>query len=180
MTLATSSVRTLGALSAGLLALGMLVACTPGPEPEPAPTKTALFSSDEEAFAAAEETYRAYTDAENDFRRGGTQDPQDYLTGSALQGYIDGVRLLDEAGLSLEGDIAVVSFTGTPGSVDGRGRHLSATVCLDISQTTTHSATGGEIPDRPPVVAQEIEMTWFAEGFRISEEAEGDVERCDG
>ncbi|MFD5226849.1 hypothetical protein ACFWHT_14630 [Microbacterium sp. NPDC058342] len=63
MTPAKSSARVVGALTAGLLALGMLAACTPPPEPEP--TKTALFASDEEAFEAAEETYRAYTDAVN-------------------------------------------------------------------------------------------------------------------
>jgi hypothetical protein len=65
VTLATSTVRALGALSAGLLTLGMLSACTPTPEPDPKPTKTALFASDEEAFKAAEETYREYTVAVN-------------------------------------------------------------------------------------------------------------------
>lgn len=37
-----------------------------GSTPEPAPTPTAVFSSEEEAFAAAEETYRAYVEALND------------------------------------------------------------------------------------------------------------------
>lgn len=45
-----------------LFALGGLSACTPEPEP----TETApAFASEEEAFAAAEETYRAYVDAVN-------------------------------------------------------------------------------------------------------------------
>src|SRR5690606_38234156 len=41
----------------------LLVGCSP--EPDPTPTPTAAFASEEEAFAAAEETYRAYIDAFN-------------------------------------------------------------------------------------------------------------------
>ncbi len=44
------------------LALGMTTAC----QPEPAPSPSApVFANEEEAFAAAEETYRAYVDALN-------------------------------------------------------------------------------------------------------------------
>ena len=178
MTFATTSLRAAGALTAGLLTLGMLAACTP--EPNPTPTKTALFASDEEAFAAAEKTYRAYNDAENDHRRGGDDDPQDYLIGSALEGYIDGQRALQEAGLSLEGDIAVLSFEGDPASIERHGKRVMATVCLDISHTTTHSSSDVEIADRPPVIAQQIEMTWVHDSYLISKELDAENELCGG
>ena len=44
------------------LVLGMATGCQP--EPEPSPTGP-VFANEEEAFAAAEETYRAYVDALN-------------------------------------------------------------------------------------------------------------------
>ena len=44
------------------LALGMTTAC----QPEPAPSPSApVFATEDEAFAAAEETYRGYVDALN-------------------------------------------------------------------------------------------------------------------
>ncbi len=45
-----------------VLALALTTGCMPEPEPTPSPTG---FASEEEAFAAAEETYRAYVDALN-------------------------------------------------------------------------------------------------------------------
>lgn len=176
MTLATSTLRAVSALSAGLLTLGILAACTPAPEPKP--TKTALFASDEEAFKAAEETYRSYNDAGNSHRRGGTEDPQDYLIGSALEGYIDGQRYLKESGLSLEGDIRVASFVGDASSFEPEGKQIKATVCLDISQTTTHSTSGTELPERPPVLSQLVEMRWVDDSYRITGESEGDATSC--
>ena len=44
------------------LALGMTTACQPEPAPSPSGP---VFANEEEAFAAAEETYRAYVDALN-------------------------------------------------------------------------------------------------------------------
>jgi ABC-type oligopeptide transport system substrate-binding subunit len=44
------------------LALALTTACAPDPAPTPSPTG---FASQEEAFAAAEATYRAYVDALN-------------------------------------------------------------------------------------------------------------------
>lgn len=156
----------------------MLAACTPQPEPAPKPTKTALFSSDAEAFKAAEETYRAYNNAGNAHRRGEKQDPQDYLTGDALEGYISGQRALRDAGLTLEGDVSLMSFTGDPESVEADGRRLRALVCLDLSQSVARFSSGDPVPDRPKSVAQEVEMKWLEGSFRISGEYETDNSRC--
>ncbi|HOQ22628.1 MAG TPA: hypothetical protein PLN62_09415, partial [Microbacterium sp.] len=54
--------RTFPAVGAALLALALVTGCAPEPAPTPTPTG---FASDDEAFAAAEATYRAYVDALN-------------------------------------------------------------------------------------------------------------------
>ncbi len=56
--------RRVAALAFGLaIVAGLATGC----RPEPAPSPTApVFSSEEEAFAAAEQTYRAYVDALNE------------------------------------------------------------------------------------------------------------------
>lgn len=56
--------RTAALLAATVLAAA-LSACAPTASPSPSPTATG-FASEEEAFAAAEATYRAYVDALND------------------------------------------------------------------------------------------------------------------
>lgn len=180
MTLATSTFRALGALSAGLLTLGMLSACTPTPEPDPKPTKTALFASDEEAFKAAEETYRAYNDAGNAKRRDGSNDPQDFLTGQALRGYISGQRALEDAGIKVDGDIQLTSFAGNPSSVKRGGEKLNAIVCLDLSHSTARYGSGQEVPNRPKMIAQEVEMTWIDGSYLISGEYDTEQSQCAG
>lgn len=180
MTVTTTPLRTVGALTAGLLTLGMLAACTP--EPEPTPTKTALFASDEEAFAAAEETYRAYTEAANEAEPGeGDRNPNDYLIGSALEGAIDAQRALDEAGLHVDGDVAVARFLPVEGSVQRDGEKLSAIACLDLTAARTLNAQGEDVTpaDRPDVVASGVTMTWVKNAYFISEELDADDSQCD-
>lgn len=100
--------------TAALLAASIvaLTGCL-GPAPEPTPTPTAVFSSEEEAFAAAEETYRAYIDAVN-ARRADPQsrpDPQSFLIGEALQEDLDTLREFEELGIRIEGTSVVMSVT---------------------------------------------------------------------
>ena len=161
------------------LSVGLLAACTPTPEPTPTPT--ALFASDEEAYAAAEETYRAYNDAINAQRSGDiTQDPQDFLIGAALEADIDGRRELAASGLNVEGDVRVVAFTPIESAVTKDRRHVGAFVCLDLSKTQVLLDNGdrADLPDRPPVIAQEVEMSWIDGNYRISAELDAEVAQC--
>ncbi|OJU39611.1 MAG: hypothetical protein BGN97_05925 [Microbacterium sp. 69-10] len=181
MTLATSTVRALGALSAGLLTLGMLSACTPVPEPDPKPTKTALFTSDEEAFKAAEETYRAYNDAGNARRNGAeSPDPQDFLADSALAADIRGRQDLEAAGLKTIGTAKVSNFVPIVGSIELHGERLAAVVCLDASGITTINAANEDVTpiDRPTVLAQKVEMRWIDTGYVITAELDEDDAQC--
>ncbi len=53
-------------VAAVTVALAMVVPLATGCQPDPAPSPTGpAFATEEEAFAAAEETYRAYVDALN-------------------------------------------------------------------------------------------------------------------
>ncbi|MGB3375379.1 MAG: hypothetical protein WBA87_09585 [Microbacterium sp.] len=139
MNLATSSVRAVGVLSAGLLALGMLAACTP--EPEPKPTKTALFSSDEEAFAAAEETYRAYTDAVNSVD---TADPETFesvyawLTGTALAPEKESLTLYHAESLTKTGLSTFDSFS----PISNTANEIVAQLCLDTGDVDLVASDG--------------------------------------
>lgn len=166
-----------------MIALGLLAACTPAAEPEPEPTKTALFASDEEAFAAAEETYRAYTDASNAAERGETEaDPQDYLIGSALEGAIDAHRALEEAGLRLDGDVSLSKFLPLKESIRPGREQLSAIVCLDLTAARTVNSQGEDVTpaDRPDVIAASVTMLWVDGSYYVSEEFDEDNSKCDG
>ena len=81
---------------------------TPDPTPTPSPTG---FASDEEAFAAAEDTYRAYIDALSARQTGDESvDPLDFLTGQALEDAINSDRQLELEQLELSGPITVTSI----------------------------------------------------------------------
>lgn len=167
-------------LAATGLLVGALSACSP--QPEPAPTKTAPFESEDEAFDAAEETYRAYNDAVNKHRHEeSSEDPGSYLIGQAFEARLEGERQVEAAGLRLEGNVVVTRFVPLPGDFDPAQPRLRATACLDLTDTrVTVVATGEEadIPERPTSAAQEVEMTWIKDSFLISQELEGEAAEC--
>ncbi|WP_417556521.1 hypothetical protein [Microbacterium sp.] len=143
MTSAAISVRALRALSAGLLALGMLAACTPEPKPAPTPTKTALFSSDAEAFKAAEETYRAYTDALNNVD---TSDPHtfesvyEFGSGTFKSGDKKNLSWMHAEKLKLGGETRVTRMSGVS-TADNRST-VRVLACLDVSTVTLVDTEG--------------------------------------
>lgn len=175
--------RTRSALLAGfgLLAVaGMLLAgCTPAPEPTPTPT--AAFASEEEAFAAAEETYRAYNDAGNDRRQGKSiPDPQDFLIGAALEGDIDGLNQLQSHGLITTGITEVTSFSGLTSQLTTKQPEVTALVCLDVSGVRLLDDDGNDVTpvDRGTTVAQEVTFVGSAEALLIAFESSAEAERC--
>ncbi|AXL12361.1 hypothetical protein DXT68_09575 [Microbacterium foliorum] len=132
--------------------------CAP-PAPSPAATTT-TFASDEEAFAAAEETYRGYIAAFNDvdLTKPETFAPVFVFTTESYSA--DERRQLSEMhaeGYVRGGDIVVVSFdplTATEETVTARA-------CTDTSQTTFTDAHGVSLvpPDRPDHVYVELTFT---------------------
>ncbi|MGX5770884.1 hypothetical protein ACWKWN_09040 [Microbacterium trichothecenolyticum] len=165
----------------GLLALA-LAGCT---TPEPEPTPTSAFSSEDEAFAAAEETYRAYVDALNQV------DLSDPETFEAVYSWTtDDLNATDRKsfsqwhadGFSKTGAAMIISFE--PQSyASSPQRQVLVGACLDISTVDILDASGNSVvsPDRPPV--QSLTVT-FVEAdssptsFRVASLDPGDDDAC--
>ena len=169
-----TSPRTIRRTSVGigtlLLAVGALSGCSP--EPEPTPTATAAFASEEDAFAAAEEVYRAYTDAVNMERKSdSTADSSSYLVGSALDGSLDTANRLHAAGWRIIGDSQVMSFTGEAAELGANDVIIRAQVCLDVSATAVVDTSGADITpaDRAVLVPLDVAFVESGSGLVISE-----------
>lgn len=133
-----------------VLGVMVLAGCTPSPAPTPTPT--AAFASEEEAFAAAEETYRAYTDAVSnvDFGDASTfETVYVHLSGSSAASTKKVFSEFQAAGLRTVGVTRYDSFAGVSASLTS-GR-ISATVCVDVSDVDVVDREGRSIvtPDRP-------------------------------
>ena len=157
---------TAAALSA-LLVLALAGCTTPGPAD---PTPTTGFSSEDEAFAAAEETYRAYVDAVNARRAdpAAMPEPTDFLIGDALEAEIDTQRLMHAEGLSISGDTAVTGAQRVAWS-DQSGE-LTLMVCLDSSDTVVRDNSGADVtpPSRPVVYALNVRFDLAGDEFLIA------------
>ncbi len=140
----TGAQRRTAALIAALLSLA-LAACTPEPAPTPTPTG---FASEEEAFAAAEATLRAYVEATNSIK---IEDPVTFEPLLALttgdQKSFDKKRLAQ-----YHADDYSVSGTTLVTAVQ-RGEWLPADgtttllACLDVSDVDVMDASGASIVD---------------------------------
>ncbi|MGA7148848.1 MAG: hypothetical protein WBX17_10220 [Microbacterium sp.] len=129
---------------------GVLAGCTPAPvKPEPTP----VFSSEAEAFAAAEETYRAYVDALNQVD---LSDPETFeevyawTTGEANAGERKSLSRMHADGWTVSG--ATVIDELDPESFTPGGPILATLqVCTDISAIAVSDATGASVvsPVRP-------------------------------
>ncbi len=145
--------RLLAATLALVLAAAVTTGCAPTPEPtEPTP----LFTSEDEAFAAAEETYRAYVDALNqvDLSDPATfEDVYAWTTGDANANERKTFsRCMPTVGQSA-GDTAIV-VESRPASIRSRDRSV---VTVDVASTSSESswstptATRCVAADRPDV-----------------------------
>ncbi|PZU48320.1 MAG: hypothetical protein DI566_03530 [Microbacterium sp.] len=151
--------RTTSAVGGALLAIALLTACVPEPAPSPTPTG---FASEDEAFAAAEATYRAYIDALNgiDFTDPETFEPAfSWTTGAANAADRRDFSTYYAEGFSIEGDFSVVAFA--PQSWAVSESKVFATACLDVSQTKVVDANGTTTTptDRAPSVALNLSFT---------------------
>lgn len=149
------------------LAATALSACTPTPEPTPTPS--AAFASEEEAFAAAEEVYRAYMDAFNqvDLRDPSTFEPVfQYSTGDYLSSEKESLSQLHAEGHLRDGAIKIVTFEGTV--YDG-GDHVEAITCNDVSATTFTDEDGTNLvpKDRPDRYALLLTLVVADSALRI-------------
>ncbi|GAA5209131.1 hypothetical protein [Microbacterium kyungheense] len=145
---------TLGFAAAAVMLCGCLA-----PAPEPTPTPTAVFASEDEAFAAAEETYRAYVDAANARREDpdSEPDPQSFLVGDALERDVDSRRELAELGLQLVGSSSVTDMSFISADVSTGDVVIQA--CYDSGGARVIDKTGVDVTpaDRDATVMISIE-----------------------
>ncbi|GAA5204332.1 hypothetical protein [Microbacterium jejuense] len=170
-----ATTATLGLAAAVVMLSGCLA-----PAPEPTPTPTAVFASEDEAFAAAEETYRAYVDAGN-ARRNDPQsqpDPQSFLVGDALERDIDSRRELEELGLHLDGPSTVTTVNGV--SADLVTGDVLIEGCYDSTAARVLNESGADVTaaDRDPTVMVEIEITPSGGERKISSMRPVDGDPC--
>lgn len=155
-----------------LIALIVTAAVSAGcaPTPVPSPTPTAAFASREEAFAAAEQTYRAYTDALNHV------DPAQPVTFENTYKFSSGnfrradrknFSTMHAKGYTIDGDALVIRFVGEV-SVPPYDR-VRAIVCLDVSHVSVRDQSGASVvnPNRPDIYELEVNFKSSAGRLRI-------------
>ncbi|MEJ1087238.1 hypothetical protein WDU99_02780 [Microbacterium sp. Mu-80] len=155
----TMTRRAGAAFAAAGIVLGMLAGCSPA-EPEPTPSKTALFASEAEAFAAAEETYRAYladlnaTDLSDDdsFRP-----VYDWLTDTALSAERESLSYYYAEHLTRTGETSFDTFSPLSHSE----AKTVANICLDVSDVDLLDSDGRSVlpEDRPNRRALKVTFT---------------------
>lgn len=179
MTPQRTAPRTIAGISALLLTVGVLSACAP--EPEPKPTPTAAFANEDEAFAAAEEVYRAYNDALNSI------DPTDTTTfeplfelssGSFEKADRKNLSVMNAEGHKIEGASVIVSFRGersTP-KLD----EIQAVACLDVHNVKVTDAAGNSLvsPNRPDIYALHLTFVEYEGSLLIDAADRVDDSTC--
>ena len=110
------------------------------------------FASDEEAYAAAEETVREYLEAQNLRYEGrvGT-DPTRFLTPKGAAAYNDAISKLAGEGKSLSGRAKILDLAIESGNTQG----VFVQVCLDQTSLRQVDPSGADVtpPERANVPA---------------------------
>lgn len=164
-------------VAAVLIAVSVaLTGCTPGAAPKPTPTP--LFTSEADAFRAAERVFRQFVTAKNRTQNGDESvDPQKYLAGPALEDDIRSLRDDRSSGTHIEGTSTVVSFELK--QFDSASRTVDGLACLDVSKSRLVGADGHDLtpPNRPPVVAVGVKLAPVKTEMRIIR-IEGSADSC--
>ena len=161
-------------LVAALAALALVATMTSGCLAQPAPEPTPAFSSEKEAFAAAEATYRAYVDALNEVD---LSDPATFegvyawTTGDANAGARESFSQMHADGWTVAGETRVQ--LAEPRSWSAEDELIQLDICLDVSAVTLLNSGGISVveTDRRDVQSMAAQMTYApdsATGLRIS------------
>lgn len=146
---------------AAAVALALVLGMTTGCQPEPTPSPSGpVFANEDEAFAAAEETYRAYVDALNQVD---LSDPETFeavyawTTGEANAGARKSFSEMQAEGWTVRGESTFDGFVASNYSPDTESTIVIADVCLDVSQVEVTNPSGESVVpttrrDRQPAV----------------------------
>jgi hypothetical protein len=143
-----------------LLALA-LAGCggTPSPEPSPTPTRTG-FATEQEAFAAAEQTYRAYMDESAAADNGDAgANPRRYLTRQALEEEDELASAMERTGLHFEGATKILSVRAVRAALLSGAASAVLSICLDGSEHRLINQEGQDVtPQQEPRFALRVEF----------------------
>ncbi|NHI16731.1 hypothetical protein [Microbacterium excoecariae] len=129
----------IAALSAAV-SLVLLAGCAPEPEPEPAWTE-------EEAYAAAEETFRAYISESALSNTEGH--PERYVTGALADQVEEWEERTSGVEIAARGESRVVTFEAVSFDVVERAVAVSAEACIDSSDVEVRDSDGKWTQTRP-------------------------------
>ncbi|WP_307373289.1 hypothetical protein [Microbacterium sp. W4I20] len=141
------------------IAVGSVVLTGCSPTSDPTPTPTPAFASEEEAFAAAEETYRAYTDATNatDLGEPKTFEPVfALLTDQAQSAARKNFSEYHANGIRRTGKSSFDTFT----PVEFTEATVTVRLCIDVSDVDLVGVDGVSVvpPDRTARQSIEVEF----------------------
>jgi len=146
----------------------VLTGCAPEPDPTPTPTG---FASDEEAFAAAEATYRAYVDALNevDLADPATFEPVfEYLSGDALDSAKKSFTQMHADGWQVSGPSEVATVTRSTWDPSEESAVLA--VCVDVSAVLLVDADGNDqTGDRPTEQSLLVTVDRREDAWKVSD-----------
>lgn len=181
--MSTREMRT-GTLVSATICTGMILAALVGctPESNPSPTPTPAFASEAEAFAAAEEVYRAYNDALN------AVDPSDPATFEPLFELSNGafetadrknLSIMHAEGHTTNGDAVILSFEGS--STAAQLRTVTARVCLDVSAVLITDKSGASVvdPSRPSVYTLNVTFNLHDDELTIDAAERSEEQTCE-
>lgn len=132
----------------------LVTGCAPQPEPV---ESQGPFVTEEEAFAAAEETYRNYVEALNavDLSDPETFEPvYEWTTGDLNASDREGLSQYHAAGAKVSGASTPVIIE--PREVDPQAGRVDLAVCLDVSTVTVQTAEGSSLVDPNRVRVQSL------------------------
>lgn len=162
------------------LAGAALIGCSPEPAPTPSPTPA--FASEEEAFAAAEETYRAFIKRVNEVD---ASDPSTFeplyelSSGEFERADREAYSQMHADGYVIAGRTVILSFKGVES--EPPYSTVLADACVDVSAVTVVDATGQSQvrSDRPDIYALSLTFERHGAELRIdSAELNSDL-ACD-
>jgi hypothetical protein len=169
--------RRVSLVVAGLLLAG-LTGCTPTPAPTPTPTG---FASEEEAFAAAEETYRSYTNELNAYYAGDlSYVSEQFLSGQALEDEQAVLAEFEDSGLTVDGAVNIVSVEPVEAVAVADAWSVKLMTCLDYSDTRILNSEGEDVtPERDESLALEVELATSDDGLRIVRSSVAEHPSCE-
>lgn len=152
-----------------ILALGLSVLSACAPAPSPSPTPSPAFTSEEDAFAAAEATYREFIRRQNLLD---TSDPRTFeplyelSSGEFEESDRKAYSAMHADAIKVEGETKLVSFVGTGATAPYNS--VTAVVCLDVSdvEVTDSEGVSKVTADRPDVYG--LTITFIDERGRFT------------